>query len=170
MFYLQHHYEQDKCHNRRQWVEQHSCHLIKKRQLYITCEGSTWQNMEIFSLTAVSRGVEQRHIICQRFIYSFIFTVTSKSRESWTTPPLTSCQFTFGWTLDSVSPGYSAQAYRSKITRSLSTVSVCFGFLLFSNNINTQLNIRQCADWLFLLQYFKLIYCQQMPEITTAFR
>lgn len=30
---------------------------------YFTCEGSTWQNIEIFSFTTVCRGVEQRHII-----------------------------------------------------------------------------------------------------------
>lgn len=30
---------------------------------YFTCEGSTWQNIEILSFTTVSRGVEQRHII-----------------------------------------------------------------------------------------------------------
>lgn len=32
---------------------------------FTTCSGSTWQNMEIFSLTAVSNGVEQRQTICQ---------------------------------------------------------------------------------------------------------
>lgn len=32
----------------------------------VTCSGSTWQNMEIFSLTEFSSAVEQRHMICWR--------------------------------------------------------------------------------------------------------
>lgn len=47
--------------------------LSKEITMYLTCVGSTWQNMEIFSLTAVSRGVEQRHIIWQKSMYLFIF-------------------------------------------------------------------------------------------------
>lgn len=30
-------------------------------ELVLTCSGSTWQNMEIFSFTDVSRGFEHRH-------------------------------------------------------------------------------------------------------------
>lgn len=32
----------------------------------ITCSGSTWQNMEIFSLTEFSSAVVQRHMICEQ--------------------------------------------------------------------------------------------------------
>lgn len=43
----------------------------KTKPQYFTCVGSTWQNMEIFSLTDVSRGVAQRHMIWQKPICIF---------------------------------------------------------------------------------------------------
>ena len=46
---------------------------------YGTCSGSTWQNMEIFSLTKFSSGVAQRHMICWKHgsISRAIFAIDS---------------------------------------------------------------------------------------------
>lgn len=40
-----------------------TCNKQSRQQPFFTCSGSTWQNMEIFSFTEVSNGVEHLQTI-----------------------------------------------------------------------------------------------------------